>query len=37
VDGVNPGHNFIRLALVHDDSVLAPALARVAELLSKGV
>jgi aspartate/methionine/tyrosine aminotransferase len=37
VDGVNPGHNFIRLALVHDDSVLARALARVAELLSKGV
>ncbi len=36
-DGVNPGRNYIRLALVHDDAVLEPALARIAELLSTGV
>jgi aspartate/methionine/tyrosine aminotransferase len=35
-NGVNPGRSFIRLALVHDDAVLAPALARIADLLSTG-
>jgi aspartate/methionine/tyrosine aminotransferase len=35
-DGVNPGDRFIRLALVHDNATLGPALGRVAELLSTG-
>ncbi len=35
-DGINPGTGFIRLALVHDDATLGPALSRVAELLSTG-
>jgi aspartate/methionine/tyrosine aminotransferase len=35
-DGVNPGDRFIRIALVHDDATLGPALTRVAELLSTG-
>lgn len=35
-DDVNPGQAFIRLALVHDDATLEPALARVAELVSQG-
>ncbi len=36
-DGINPGRNYIRLALVHEASVLEPALAQVAELLTRGV
>ena len=36
-DGDNPGRNFIRLALVHEDAALGPALNRVAELLATGV
>ena len=36
LDGRNPGDRFIRVALVHDDDVLGPALARIAELLSTG-
>ena len=35
-NGVNPGDRFIRVALVHDDTVLGPALGRIAELLSTG-
>jgi N-succinyldiaminopimelate aminotransferase len=35
-NGINPGDRFIRLALVHDDITLAPALGRVAELLKSG-
>ncbi len=35
-DGVNPGQSFIRLALVHDNATLEPALTRVAGLLSTG-
>jgi len=35
-DGVNPGHRFIRLALVHDNETLGPALDRVADLLTSG-
>ncbi|MDB5393032.1 MAG: aspartate aminotransferase [Rhodospirillales bacterium] len=35
-DGINPGDRFIRIALVHDDAILAPALSRVAELLKSG-
>ena len=31
--GCNPGQPFIRLALVHDDSILEPALRRIAELV----
>jgi len=31
--GINPGQAFIRLALVHDDATLEPALHRVAELI----
>jgi aspartate/methionine/tyrosine aminotransferase len=31
--GRNPGQAFIRLALVHDDSILEPALRRIAELI----
>ena len=33
-DGFNPGHRFIRLALVHDLAVLGPALERAAAILS---
>jgi aspartate/methionine/tyrosine aminotransferase len=35
-DGVNPGDRFIRLALVHDNDTLGPALDRVADLLTAG-
>jgi N-succinyldiaminopimelate aminotransferase len=35
-DGVNPGDRFIRLALVHDNETLGPALDRVADLLAAG-
>jgi aspartate/methionine/tyrosine aminotransferase len=35
-DGINPGDRFIRVALVHDNETLGPALDRVAELLSTG-
>jgi N-succinyldiaminopimelate aminotransferase len=35
-DGINPGDRFIRLALVHDNAILVPALERVAELLKSG-
>jgi N-succinyldiaminopimelate aminotransferase len=35
-DGVNPGDRFIRLALVHDNETLGPALDRVADLLTAG-
>jgi aspartate/methionine/tyrosine aminotransferase len=35
-DGDNPGERFIRLALVHDDATLGPALRRVAEMLKPG-
>jgi aspartate/methionine/tyrosine aminotransferase len=34
--GFNPGDGFIRIALVHESTVLAPALARMAELLLTG-
>jgi aspartate/methionine/tyrosine aminotransferase len=36
-EGFNPGARFIRLALVHDTAILAPALSRAAALLSTGV
>jgi aspartate/methionine/tyrosine aminotransferase len=35
-NGVNPGHGFIRMALVHEPATLGPALHRIAELLSRG-
>ena len=35
-DGINPGDRFIRLALVHDNETLGPALNRVADLLTAG-
>jgi aspartate/methionine/tyrosine aminotransferase len=35
-DGVNPGERFIRVALVHDNETLGPALDRVADLLTAG-
>jgi N-succinyldiaminopimelate aminotransferase len=35
-DGVNPGDRFIRVALVHDNETLGPALDRVADLLTTG-
>jgi len=35
-DGVNPGDCFIRVALVHDNETLGPALDRVADLLNPG-
>jgi aspartate/methionine/tyrosine aminotransferase len=35
-DGRNPGDRFIRVALVHDDDILRPTLARMAELLPMG-
>jgi aspartate/methionine/tyrosine aminotransferase len=35
-DGVNPGDRFIRVALVHDNETLGPALDRVADLLNPG-
>ena len=35
-NGVNPGDRFIRVALVHDNETLGPALDRVAELLTTG-
>lgn len=35
-ENFNPGDSYIRVALVHDDSILRPALERMAETLSKG-
>jgi aspartate/methionine/tyrosine aminotransferase len=35
-DGLNPGDRFIRVALVHDNETLGPALDRVADLLTTG-
>jgi aspartate/methionine/tyrosine aminotransferase len=35
-DGVNPGDRFIRVALVHDNDTLGPALDRIADLLTAG-
>jgi aspartate/methionine/tyrosine aminotransferase len=35
-DGFNPGQRFIRIALVHDDATLVPALGQIAELLTPG-
>ncbi len=35
-DGINPGDRFIRVALVHDNDTLGPALDRVADLLTTG-
>ena len=35
-DDFNPGQAFIRLALVHDENVLGPALEQVAQVISQG-
>jgi aspartate/methionine/tyrosine aminotransferase len=36
-DGRNPGRDYIRVALVHDERILGPALAGIAETLAAGV
>jgi aspartate/methionine/tyrosine aminotransferase len=35
-DGINPGDRFIRVALVHDNETLGPALGRLSDLLATG-